>query len=250
MRYFVDGDVVDVESRSLVILHSDQSHFLLDESSSFDMVVAVISRSIHASQPTHPPLFRRDRPSHTAVRLSVAAFDEIRDLAERIASATEKDALASGLSWWLHRAWIHWQQAASSSVKAADRRVASALEIIRNDPGSPIARVASQIGISQTRLGQLFAQETGMTMREYRSRQRIQRVQTLLDDDPKLPLLTAAMRAGWGDYSSFYRELKRTTGLSPREMFRLNNPSGRKGGANSVPEIQGQTSQPTGRKQT
>ena len=49
MRYFLDGSLVTLGPRSLLVAHPGQAHFLVDESAEFDMIVAVIAPEVAAA---------------------------------------------------------------------------------------------------------------------------------------------------------------------------------------------------------
>lgn len=221
MRYFIDDALLDIRPRSLLFVHTDQAHFLVEEDATFDMVVAVFASEMLDPQGLHPPCGRRAGTSADADprSLSVDACDELVALADRLIGYDHPDGLELGLSWWLHSAWTHWQAAERGGVVTTHPAVARALSAIRNNPALPLDTIARNAGLSLSRLGQAFRKETGMTMRHYRTRQRLDLVDRSLRINPSLPLLTAAFDAGFGDYSSFYRACRIHQGRSPTEVF-------------------------------
>jgi transcriptional regulator GlxA family with amidase domain len=66
----------------------------------------------------------------------------------------------------------------------------------------------------------LFAQHTGVTIVEFRNRQRIERFLALYGSGHRHDLLSAALAAGFGSYAQFHRVFRRIMGCSPAEYRR------------------------------
>jgi len=88
---------------------------------------------------------------------------------------------------------------------------------VRVDPALPLAAVATQVGLSPDRLGRLFRVETGLTLVDYRTRIRLDRVCAAWT--PGADLLGLALAAGFGSYSAFNRAFSRRFGRAPRSFL-------------------------------
>ncbi len=99
--------------------------------------------------------------------------------------------------------------------------VARALSLMNGD-GLFMSRddLAAQCRISTTHLSRLFVQELGQSMRDVRSRKRLDRFLQLMETGACDSLTGAALEAGFGSYSQFHRVFKRLTGRSPSEWNR------------------------------
>ncbi len=76
--------------------------------------------------------------------------------------------------------------------------------------------VAERAHLSADRFSRLFKKATGVTLKEYVNRARVERVKELLAD-PDLRISEAASATGFRDIAHFNRTFKRYTGHSPRQ---------------------------------
>ena len=221
MRYFIDDTLLDFGPGSLLFAHSDQSHFLVEDTPDFDLIVVVIAPEL-LKQAIHPARLRAARPGQgpDPRTLPLTAVEELSTLAGSIIGETHWPTVSAGLTWWLCRAWHHWQAAQFEDVSATHAGVAFAGAEIRSDPAKPLAAIAADASLSLSRLGQAFRNETGMTMQQYRTRHRLELVEHIMQRNPGTSLLTASLDAGFGDYSRFYRAYFAAHGRSPREALK------------------------------
>jgi AraC-like DNA-binding protein len=76
--------------------------------------------------------------------------------------------------------------------------------------------VARYIHQGADQFSRLFKKSTGLTVKEYVNRARIERVKLLLAN-PEKRISQAALEAGFGDFAHFNRTFKRYTGRTPRQ---------------------------------
>lgn len=74
-----------------------------------------------------------------------------------------------------------------------------------------------QFAMSRSAFSALFPQVTGMSLKQYICRKRIQEAEMLLCTRPELPLQEVAAMVGYEDPSTFYRNFVRVSGVSPSE---------------------------------
>lgn len=92
----------------------------------------------------------------------------------------------------------------------------------RLDEDVPLDELADAFGVSRRQATRLFRQCTGMSIGDYRNRQRIETAHRLLTDST-LPVGEIAWRTGFESGSALARAMRRTLGLSPgavRAAFR------------------------------
>ena len=180
--------------------------------------MAVISKDMLKPEPVHPPVSEdtASAPRPTLRRLANPDFDEVCGLSVLLASTSEQDAIEVGVGWWLHRLWRHSLAPDQGQTRAVHPKVGLAAEIISEDPGLAISEVARRVGISGTWLGQVFRRQIGMTMSAFRTERRFELFERIRHQQPSVALLTAALDAGFGDYSTFYRSYSRRYGHAPR----------------------------------
>ncbi len=79
--------------------------------------------------------------------------------------------------------------------------------------------LSNRFFISKNQLNRVFRQATGTTVGNYISHKRIALAQQLMLKG--IPASEAALRVGFGDYSSFYRAYRRLNGSSPASLQKL-----------------------------
>ena len=89
----------------------------------------------------------------------------------------------------------------------------------RGTDAVPLAELARHAGASPTYLCKRFKQETGLTLGEYRLRERIEKAKALLLDRHRR-VCEAAFAAGFGSITHFNRVFRRLVGCAPSE-YRL-----------------------------
>jgi AraC-like DNA-binding protein len=77
--------------------------------------------------------------------------------------------------------------------------------------------VARHVGVSVDRFGRQFKMSTGMTLKEYLNRARVERVKQLLTN-PGARISESALAAGFRELGHFNHIFKRYTGQTPREF--------------------------------
>jgi AraC-like DNA-binding protein len=103
-----------------------------------------------------------------------------------------------------------------------DLRLARAIRFITQDLTrrptlAAIARVAS---LERTYFCKCFQKAFGMTFSEWNSRVRVEESQRLLCTT-RLPITAIASAVGYGDVTTFERNFRRVTSLTPRQYRRL-----------------------------
>ena len=89
----------------------------------------------------------------------------------------------------------------------------------RGTDAVPLTQLAREVGLSPSRLCKQFKKETGLTLGEYRLRQRVERAKTLLLNQ-HARICEAAYDAGFGSIPHFNRAFRRLVGCAPSEYRR------------------------------
>lgn len=126
----------------------------------------------------------------------------------------------------LHFVLLHcWQVYASigelSNYDSVHPAVAKVVGLIRDegDLESSVAELADKSGLCTSRLIPLFQEQMGMTITEFRNRQKLERFLDLYHHNGRFNMLGSALEAGFGSYAQFYRVFKSAMQQSPRDYF-------------------------------
>ncbi len=84
--------------------------------------------------------------------------------------------------------------------------------------------IARSVGLSASHLSHLFREQTGMTLPQFRNRQRLDRFLRLYGHGRRISMLEAADLAGFGSYPQFHRVFKQLMGFAPAEYRRQQHP--------------------------
>ncbi len=122
------------------------------------------------------------------------------------------------------RGWL--ARLAPPAASRSQRLVASAVELLEQNPGMGGKQLAGKLKISVSRLARVFKRLMGMSLVEYRNRIRLDRFEAVLDRG-RGNLLEAALQAGFGSYAQFHRVFRARVHLSPREYLRPASAAGR-----------------------
>jgi len=224
--YLLGDRRYDLARNTLVWLFPAQDHILLDESGDYAMWIGVFkpgllervctTREAEILRETVPPGgFCRQVSEAWGERLC-ALFAEIK--------GTERDKawLNAGLGYALLSAWTAYaaaeETAAGPDVHPAVERAA---RLLRDDPNPlPMEQLAARAGLSASHLSRLFHRQTGISLGDFRNRQRLQRFLRLYGTGKRVSMLNAALDAGFGSYAQFYRVFQQQMGCSPAEHRR------------------------------
>lgn len=212
-RYLLDHAEASIAPGTMIWAASGVAHMLLEAGAGFDMWVVVAHPKLWpgvALVPMDAGTGRR--------QLGPEAAAELAGLAEVVAGLAPLDR-GTGLRWWLTRARHLWEAAAETPVAHWHPAVARAAFLLDADATLSVPDLARAAGLSEAQLGRLFRAQTGQTVTGFRNARRLAAV----DDAVVLgrPLLNAALEAGFGSYSQFFRVFQAQRGCAPRDWYRV-----------------------------
>jgi AraC-like DNA-binding protein/quercetin dioxygenase-like cupin family protein len=220
-QYLLAGRRYRLRRGDLLWLFPAQEHVLIEQTADFEMWIGVCRpgavRAAAAGDPGARVLGRADVPGEHCRRLAERALARLEELFAEVAAAEVRPALANaGLRYALLQAWRHFEGAAGVPVTDVHPAVEKAARLIR-DGGEELRRdeLARRAGLSPERLGRLFRRQTGLSLVEFRNRQRVEAFLRLYGTGQRLTMLEAALEAGFGSYAQFHRSFKRATGRAP-----------------------------------
>ena len=232
-RYLIGDRRVDLRVGTLIWLFPEQEHLLIDQSRDMKMWIVVFKKPLVESvirgagesaradawatlaEGAPDGSFWRELLRPAASRLATL-YDEV------CANEAEPALYNAGLSYILAASWdAHLRaqpMARGADIHPAVERIAHA---IHNHPGATnLEDLASDCGLSYSRLSRLFKAQTGISLVHYRRRQRIENFLTLFGKGQRRTVTQAALESGYGSYPQFHRDFTRVVGVSPAEYRR------------------------------
>ncbi len=225
----VNGTRHMLQRGSMIWLFPGQDHLLLHEGRSFEMWIGVFRPRLvrrWSKDAAERPLRYHNPRGEFNRRLPREAIHRLRALFEEVAEAKHRSAAAlanAAISHLLMAAWTLFQEAVTPrGALRVHPAVRAAAELLRERPeaGEDLPRLAAAAGLSPSRLSHLFRQQTGLTITDYRNRQRIERFLERIEARPDRDMLSAALEAGFGSYAQFHRIFKQVMGRGPRHYYR------------------------------
>lgn len=229
--YLIAGARFEIGPGTLLWLFPAQPHMLVRESGDFAMWVAVFRPSLvqQLCRQEDTRWLRRHLPAGVCLRQLDFASRSALDAAcgQLAAQSWHADLFNAGLGHLLMQAWEAFTEA-EDSPSGADLHPAvnkATLLLRDSEAGDSLTALSRQAGLSPAQLRRLFRDQLGMTMSEFRNRQRLARFVQLYGTGRRLDLLQAADAAGFGSYAQFYRVLRAQMGCSPAEYKRRVRPA-------------------------
>lgn len=227
--YLLGNRQYQIRRGDLLWLFPAQEHVLIEQTPDFQMWVLVFRRRLikrSAVDPVSLPLLQRGFAGDTCRRLRP---DDLARFEELFAQLTDNDnqpgLLNAGLAYALLHAWKCFDRASEVPARRMHPAVERTARLLLFDANSySLPQLARRVRLSPSRLSRLFKQQTGLSIVEFRNRQRMQRFLDRYEldrDSGQHPtLLESAFAAGFGSYPQFHRVFRQITGCSPAEYQR------------------------------
>jgi len=163
-------------------------------------------------------LLAQNPPGEYCRRLARRDLAWLEELLSKIV-AGEKPAAQFNSNWLCppgRLATLRARRRRAGAGRSSGRRKAARL--IRNGNAAlGLVELAPKSGLSPHRLSRLFKQQTGVTLVDFRNRQRVERFLEIYGR-PARTMLDAALAAGFGSYPQFHRVFKRIAGCAPANI--------------------------------
>jgi AraC-like DNA-binding protein len=227
--YLLGSRQYQIRRGDLLWLFPAQEHVLIEQTPDFEMWIVVFRRRLikrSATDAASLPLQQRGFTGDTCRRLRQQDLSRFEELFAQLAGTpSEPGFLNAGLAYALLQAWKSFDRAGEVPVRSVHPAIERSAHLLLNEEDSySLPQLARKAGLSPSRLSRLFKQQTGLSIVEFRNRQRMQRFLDRYELDRqsgrKSTLLDAALDAGFGSYPQFHRVFRQVTGCSPAEYQR------------------------------
>ncbi len=222
--YIVEGAVYPLHPYDMILIRPQEMHRIYHKSDAlYSRIVINIEKSFFEQEEC--TAYRRvflDRESGTHNHISAGTVSEsgIGELFERMKKYT--GGYASFTSPVIRGEIIellHLLNSVDISDSPRGNRVQEVIAYINNNYRNPVSlsSIAESFYISKAHLSRIFKKSTGYTVSGYVNHKRIAAVGESFRRG--MTLGDACMRAGFNDYTSFYRAFRREHGTNPREWL-------------------------------
>ncbi|MBB6428924.1 helix-turn-helix domain-containing protein [Algisphaera agarilytica] len=232
VEYLIHGQRYRLPTDSLTWLLPQQPHVLIDQSRDMRMWVAVFSEPLvrqmsqDAGLSHWQRLLDRDEPVELRGRiLAEPEAEMLGGLCRRVAGleGTTHQRGRAGIAWLLSEAWQMFEHAADipagTHLHPAVEKAARLLhERAHRRDADNLDAIAEECHVSRAHLSRLFARQIGMTLTDFRTRQRVRLFRELVGRGGRLTLEQAATAAGFGSYAQCYRSVHRELGCRPNQL--------------------------------
>jgi AraC-like DNA-binding protein len=224
--YLLSNRHYQIRRGDLLWLFPAQEHVLIEQTHDFEMLIVVFRRRLikrSATDPASLPLQQRSFSGVACRRLRQRDLSRFEELFTQLAeAANEPGLLNAGLGYALLHAWKCFNRAGEVPARSLHPAVERTARLLLSDENNyRLPQIARKAGLSPARLSRLFKQQTGLSMVEFRNRQRMQRFldryERERDSGRQSTLLNAALDAGFGSYPQFHRVFHQVAGCSPAE---------------------------------
>ena len=201
-------------------LFPEQEHLLLDASPDYQMYILVFKASLvrrYCQDAAYRTLQKGD-PGHFCKPLVEHQTARLRRLFQELCDSSGDPSLFNaGLGYALVAAW---------SAQQSDERITPSFDIhpaveraarLIHDETEPvrIEQLGAMAGLSASRLSRLFKEQTGVSLVDYRNKQRLKRFLAIYEQGRRISMIDAALSAGFGSYPQFHRVFKKLMGCGP-----------------------------------
>lgn len=227
-RYLCANRTFELHRGMQMWLFTAQDHVLLDESSRYEMWIAVFRPQLVqqlCSDAVSQTLRIPNPPGHFCRLLPAGIMDRLVNLFEELqqVSTLNPTRFNAGLGYMLLSAWdahLAANEIGGTNVHPAIEMAAQLIHDQEDQTLSTLTALAAQVGLSPTHLSRLFREQLGMSIVDFRNRQRIQRFLHIYGYGQRLDMATAALEAGFGSYAQFHRVFKQVMHCSPNAYRR------------------------------
>ena len=218
--YLLGDQRYDLARNTLVWLFPSQEHILLDRSPDHQMWIGLFKPSLLGSlvvTPEKTVLCEAAPLGHFCRQVSEADGRRLETLIQDVdAARSDPTWFNAGLGYVLLSVWSAYCAAGDGAGFEVHPAVEKAVGLLRDEQDALTApEIAARVGMSAPYLGRLFHQQTGVTLADFRNRQRLERFLDLYGDGSRFTILEAALETGFGSYPQVYRIFTQQMGCSP-----------------------------------
>ena len=215
----------ELTANTLVWLFPGQVHILAEKSEDLEMWIGlfrpVVAKLTCRAGDGH--ILLQDNPGGDFCRrLAPSQMHRLTRLYDEVLTGDGNlDLFNSGLAYALQATWDVYSHADEAPQGLhLHPAVRKAVALLCQEENAGAAEIARAVNLSPSRLSELFNLQVGMSIAEFRNRQRLTRFLSLYEDGTGRTLLNAALDAGFGSYLQFYRVFCRFMGSAPAEYRR------------------------------
>ncbi|BDI30588.1 hypothetical protein CCAX7_26390 [Capsulimonas corticalis] len=224
--YLLGDRRYELRRNSLVWLFPEQDHMMIEASADYSMWLGLFRPELiaQACRSAEGAVLTQANPEGYFCRqLAEDAARSLEGVFAGVAGAADdRDRYYTGLGWALLSAWSAHRAAEDTAPDTElHPSVDKAVRLIRsNEAPESLEDLAREAHLSLSRLSRLFREQTGLSLIEFRNRQRLERFARIYGKGGGHSILEAALDAGFGSYPQFHRVFTEHMGCGPAEYRR------------------------------
>ncbi|HHV28649.1 AraC family transcriptional regulator [Acetivibrio mesophilus] len=232
VTYFIEGKAYKLKPGDIILVNNKELHKLVIGSGAvYDRIVIWIDPGYIARLCTDKTdLFMcfeyTSQKKYNLLRPSIENLTYLRSIVAKLETASRSTVFGSDilkkvylneLIVYLNRAYLETSEEEIEADIDNNPVINEVIKYINSsiDEEITLDKLAGQFFISKYHLLREFKKYTGYTIHNYIQKKRLIMARALLRDGAKI--MDAAMRCGFGNYSSFNRAFKKEYSISPRE---------------------------------
>ena len=223
-RYVVEGNTYSLEPYDVMILRKNEMHRIYHNSeSAYERYILMVEPDFfteHNCKELESEFLKKTNGSKNKIDASLCVSSGLYDAFLRLQKYSHNfkelytpivDAVITEILYLINNVKLF------SKDDNSDSQLKSIISYINNNYTDEISldELAEQFFISKYHLCRIFKEGTGITVHSYITNKRLIRVKELKSEGYSLG--EAAILAGFGNYSSFYRAYQKNNGFAPSD---------------------------------
>lgn len=223
-RYVVEGNTYSLEPYDVMILRKNEMHRIYHNSeSTYERCILMVEPEFfteHNCKELEEEFLKKTNGARNKIDAELCVSSGLYDAFLRLQKYTNNfknlytpiaDALITEILYLINNVKLF------SKDDTTDSQLKSIISYINNNYTDEISlnELAEQFFISKYHLCRIFKEGTGITVHNYITNKRLMRVKELKSEGYSMG--EAAMLAGFGNYSSFYRAYQKNYGFAPSD---------------------------------
>lgn len=252
-EYILSNQRYRLTPGNIVWLFPGQEHQLVKTDANFEMYVIVFKEELFKNilllKEKYNVLSEQNPIGSFCRKISLASIEKLKKICESLCELNTKEIISpayyyagqafgfkknskylhsdpvllnAGLSYLMTIGWhLFITEGAEEHKEVLNPSVEKALNLLKDFPEKDFSlnSLATECGISTSRLSRLFNEQIGLSIVDYKNKLKLEQFIDCIKDNPHYSISEACYVVGFGSYSQFYKTFKQSFGISPKAYF-------------------------------